>query len=190
MIKKITTILLLSSFSFLSVFWYSAVELKAANFLASKGVIKNNSTSPNDYRLDDTITRKEVMKIVWKLAWVNPAEGCEKKFKDVQNDWGCKYIERALSVGFISKSEKFRPDDNITKSEAVKMILKARGIEKKYKTWNWQEDYAKTVSDAWLVPTYNDYTADATRWWIFSLAANDYKEFKTFQEKIISSEVK
>ena len=49
-----------------------------------------------------------------------------------------------LLIGDVSI---FRPDDNITKSEAIKLIFKARNIEKKYSTDNWQADYAKTASE-------------------------------------------
>jgi S-layer homology domain len=161
--------------------------MSAANFLAGKGIIKQYASS-SEYRLTDTITRKEVAKIVTKLAGVEPEEKCEGKFNDVAKDWGCKYIERMLKVGYIAASTTYRPDDNITKSEAVKMIFKARAIEKKYNTGNWQADYAKTASDLGLVDSYMDYTTDAKRGWIFRLAARDFEEYKK-QEILISDEV-
>lgn len=134
------------------------------------------------YRLWDTITRKEMAKIVTKLAWANPEEKCNWEFKDVEKDWGCKYIERMLKVWYIQSGEKFRPNDNITKSEAIKLIFKARGLKKIYNTSNWQEDYAKSANDLGLVDIYTDYGADAKRGWIFELAANTIKDFFPIQE--------
>ena len=129
------------------------------------------------YRLWDTITRKEMAKIVTKLAWANPEEVCKWEFKDVEKDWGCKYIERMLKVGFIQSGEKFRPNDNITKSEAIKLMFKARGIKKIYNTSNWQEDYAKTASDLGLTELYTDYSTDAKRGWIFQVGAKSITDF-------------
>ena len=181
----ISCICLLFSFGIASALTDSR-EFAAANFLAEKWVIKQ-FINASDYRLEDTITRKEVAKIVTKLAGVEPEEKCEGKFSDVAQDWGCKYIERMLKVGFIANSKTYRPDDNITKSEAVKMIFKARGIEKKYSTGNWQQDYAKTAADLDLVDTYTDYGSDALRGWIFRLAARDFEEYKK-EESLISDE--
>lgn len=173
--KKVFAIVLLFSVLFSSAFALSREEL-AANFLASKSVITDKSSNPSEYRLSDTITRKETMKIVAKLAGASVVEKCEGKFSDVVNDWGCKYIERALSVWFISAGNgKFRPDDNITKTEAMKLIFKARNIAKIYNTENWQKDYADTAYDLGIAPSkYTDYNSDAKRGWIFESAYNTY----------------
>jgi hypothetical protein len=48
------------------------------------------------YRLDETITRKEIAKIIAKLSGKTIADKCDGVFPDVINDWGCKYIEFAL----------------------------------------------------------------------------------------------
>jgi hypothetical protein len=141
----------------------------------------------SEYRIEGTITRKEVSKIVAKLAGVEPPEKCEGKFSDVTHDWGCKYIEWMLSAGYINTNKTFRPNDNITRSEAVKLIFKARNIQKKYNTQNWQEDYAKTASDLGLVEVYTNYNTNATRGWIFRIAARGFEEYKK-KESLISDE--
>ncbi len=164
----------------------STKEIEAANYLADKWIIASVTTD-SEYRVEGTITRKEVSKIVAKLAGVTPPEKCEGKFSDLTKDWGCKYIEWMLSAWYIAANPTFRPDDNITKSEAVKLIFKARKIEKKYSTSNWQEDYAKTASELGLVDTYTDYDANATRGWIFRLAARWFEDYKQI-ESLISDE--
>jgi hypothetical protein len=68
-------------------------EDSAAYILVMKGIISSNSSS---FRLNDTITRKEMIKIVAKVAGGEVSEKCEGKFSDVASDWSCKYIEWAL----------------------------------------------------------------------------------------------
>ena len=134
------------------------------------------------YRLWDTITRKEVAKIVVKIAGGEPAEKCEWKFKDVETDWGCKYVEWMLEKWYIKQAENFRPNDNITKSEAIKLLFKARGINKIYNSDNWQKDYAMTANDLGLSAMYTDYNANALRGWIFIIASKSYDDYKTLIE--------
>jgi hypothetical protein len=38
------------------------------------------------------------MKIIANVAFLKVENNCEKKFKDVIDDWGCKYIEAALKA--------------------------------------------------------------------------------------------
>ena len=102
-------------------------SLEAANKLATLGVIVDNSSNPSDYRLGDTITRREMLKIMMKLSTVTVDDSCEGKFADLPaSDWGCKYAEAALANGMIAANANFRPDDNVSKIEALKMIFKAR----------------------------------------------------------------
>lgn len=183
--KRIFLVLCLFAFSICSSSLFAenltvSQELQAAKYLASQWIIASVGNE-SDYRVEGTITRKEVSKIVAKLAWVTPEEKCEKKFSDVPADWGCKYIEWMLSAWYIVPNKTFRPDDNITKSEAVKLIFKARNIEKKYSTQNWQEDYAKTASELGLVELYTDYDTNATRGWIFRVAARGFEEYKQIE---------
>lgn len=60
-------------------------------------------------------------------------------------DWGCKYIESGLQYEFIESNLRFRPQENVTKVEALKLIFQARSIEKKYTTLYWQEDYISSA---------------------------------------------
>lgn len=151
----------------------------SANFLAKKWYIVDNTTNPSLYRLQDTITRKEFMKVVAKLSWWKVEDTCLYSFRDVSNDWGCKYIELALKKWFIAKNKDFRPDDNISKLEAIKLVFKWRSIEKKYQSSSWQDDYIKTALTLWLISSAQfDYNASASRGWIFELAAKTFSDFQ------------
>jgi hypothetical protein len=108
---------------------------------------------------------------------------CELKFKDVINDWWCKYIETALATKFIESQDNFRPDDNITVNEVLKLIFKAKKIEKKYNTWDWGKDYLDTAKDLWLIiDDKTDWGLQAKRWFIFLVIANSFDYFESYQE--------
>lgn len=127
--KKYTAIVALS-FSFLAIsstFAYTAEQLDGANFMASSKYIVDYSTTPEKFRLDDSITRKEMMKIIANIAGADLTKAtCNGTFSDVKtDDWGCKYIEWGIG-NVIAKNATFRPNDNISKAEALKMIFKVK----------------------------------------------------------------
>jgi len=135
-------------------FWLSAMSesyetkspLEAANFLAWKWIIVDQSANPSAYNLDSAIQRQAVMKVVMKLSGKNITDACRGEFSDVDtNDWPCKYIEAALDNWYIATNNTFRPYDYITMTEAMKLVLKAKWIEKVQVTDNWQNDYMMTA---------------------------------------------
>lgn len=154
---------------------------KSAEFLASKKIIENNSLQASKYRLDDTVTRKEIMKVIANTSKLS-LKKCQWIFDDVVDDWGCPYIEAALQKWFITKNTFFRPNDTLTQTEALKLILEARNIEKRYVTQFWQQDYISTALYLWFIDKkYSDYNLPATRWWFFQVLARSYgDEFKNW----------
>lgn len=155
----------------------ASADLSSAQSLAAKWVIKS-AASAADFRLSDTITRKEMLKIVMNLSGKNVPNTCTGKFSDVVNDWGCKYIEAALSNGFIAKNASFRPDDTITKAESLKLLLGARGIEKAYNTSDWQGDWMNTAFDNGLLAAkFTDHNSRALRGWIFWVGAKPVSQW-------------
>lgn len=191
--KKILSIVCIVMLSFSSVFageeYTTKTPLEAANFLAAEGIITDKSANPTEYRLLDTITRKEVMKIVMKLSGKEIVDECDGDFSDVPADWGCKYIEAALEAGYIAANATFRPDDNITKTEAMKLVLKAKGIEKSQVTDNWQEDYMMTAYEYGIInEKYTDYNADASRGWIFQITTSTIEKEEEIKIKVKEKE--
>lgn len=184
-------------------------EYNAANYLADEGIIKDVRVwldiSGTDYeligwgmmlatldayRLADTITRKEVMKVVMKLSERTVKDECRWEFSDVSNDWGCKYIEAALDAWYIAANDTFRPDDNITKTEAMKLVLKAKGIEKVKETTDWQSDYMETAHFYGIIDEkYTDFNADASRGWIFVIATATIQKEEEIKEKQEEEEI-
>ncbi len=181
--KKLLSIIALLSLSFTSVFAFTEAEQhNSANYLASKFFIKDYSSSLKEYRINDNITRKEAMKIIANVAFLKVENNCEKKFSDVEDDWGCKYIEAALKAWFISANATFRPNDNITISEVLKLIFKARNLDRKFNTGDWVKDYVNSAYELKLINGDVEWTIDAKRWFIFVVIAKtfDYLNDKNF----------
>ncbi len=153
-------------------------QLRSAIFMSNRNYIQDNSKNPENYRVWDNITRKEVMKIISNVAQLRTKSTCNSFYIDVIDDWWCKYIESALDAWYIVKTETFRPNDNITSAEVLKLVFKARKIEKKYSTNNWQKDYVDTAFDLWLITSKQfDYNSNAKRWWIFYVISKSFPEF-------------
>lgn len=182
--KKLLSMIALLSITFSSTFAFTETEqYNAANYLASKTYIKDYSSTPKEYRIGDNITRKEAMKIIANVAFLKVENTCAWKYKDVQDDWGCKYIEAALKAWFISQADKFRPDDNITNAEVLKLIFKARNLDRKFNTWEWAKDYVNSAIELKLIDQSNsEWNTDAKRGWIFVVIAKtfDYMNDKNF----------
>jgi hypothetical protein len=192
--KRILTAVLVTIFMFWSVFaseeYVTKTPLEAANFLAAEGIITDWSANPTEYRLLDTITRQEVMKIVAKLSGEEVPAMCDGVFWDVDTaGWGCKYIEWALKKEYIAANDNFRPNDNITKTEAMKLVLKVKNISKTQVTDNWQEDYMMTAYEYGIIEAmYSDYNADATRGWIFQITTATIEQEEEIKIKIEEKE--
>lgn len=166
------------------VFAYTRKEVESANKLAKEGIIEFKQ-SEYSYRLNDTITRKEFMKVFANLSGNVIWDTCGKDFRDVQEDWGCKYVTWALEHKHIAPNGYFRPSEQITKAESMKLILKARGIARQESTGDWRVDDMKTARLVGIIAEdYSDYDSYADRWWIFDVAATD---INTYQVKKSSS---
>ena len=170
--KKIFSVIVLGLFilSFNSVFAYTEKEKLAWDFLSYKDII-NTQESWEDYDLDKEITRREMSKVTIKLSWISISDNCSEVFGDLKKwDWGCKYAEIWVENSFFAKNTNFNPDNNISKIEALKMVMKGRKIEKE-ETEDWREGYVNSAVKSWLLEEgFIDYDTLATRWWIFLMA--------------------
>lgn len=187
-------------FSFVLVFFLfvspsfalSKTPTQAANFLAKLWIIVYQSADATKYELDASIQRQAVIKVVMKLSGKNVPDVCRGEFNDVsKTEWPCKYIEAALDAGYIAKNSTFRPFDNITKTEAMKLVLKAKWVQKIQTTDTWQADYMQTAFFYGIIDEkYSDYDGIATRGWIFQIATATIEKESEIMEKggIISDE--
>lgn len=153
---------------------YDVAELNAAQALAAKGYINSQSDAAG-YALDNTITRAEIAKVAANVAELAAAASCEGKFADVSattpNDWVCGYVEALLANGLISANANYNPNANLTKAEAVKLMLTVAGEEVSYDAATWQADFVSYAVENGFVSTFSDYNTAATRGFVFSVAA-------------------
>ncbi len=177
-IKKIVTILgltviLLSTLSFANAANVTT-EIDAANDLSSIWVIVDQSSNPDAYNLEISITRREMLKVMINLSLIEVWDTCTGKFADLpESDWWCKYAETALARGFIAPNSLFRPDDNVSKVEALKMILQARNISKNNSLEDWRAWYVDAaLANGILSNSFTDYNTAWVRGWIFLAWAN------------------
>lgn len=87
-----------------------------------------------DLRLNDTITRAEAIKMICIAGNINPTYPTEEKdmFDDVSsNHWAYQYVCTAKALGIVAGDENgnFKPDDNITNEEIVKIIVCLLGYD-------------------------------------------------------------
>lgn len=177
--KKISlfTILLLCLLS-PNTYAYTRHEVDSAFKLAEQGIIQYKE-SEYSYRLNDTITRKEFMKVFVNLTKNEIPDTCWNDFRDVEDDWGCKYITWALWKEYIAPNGYFRPAERITKAESMKLILKARWISRQSESGDWRVDDMKTARLVWIIKAdYHDYDSYADRGWIFDVSATDIDTYK------------
>ncbi len=161
------------------VHWLTEHNIQSANFIASKWIINDNTIDITKYNLDNNITRREMLKVMMNLSGKTVVDSCAWNFTDMNaSDWGCKYSEAALSQGYIAANTSFRPDDNVTQIEALKMIMQAKGIERDQND-DWREGYKTKATSEWILEdTYLKYDKLGLRGWIFSSAARTYSDFK------------
>lgn len=158
-------------------------SLENAQKLADAWIIVNNSTNTANYKIKDSISRREMLKIMLNLAWVKIQENCVWKFADLpKTDWWCKYAETALNLWFIAPNKYFRPDDNVSKAESLKMIFKAKNISVP-KTTDWREWYVKKAVELWYSENFTDYDNASKRSFVFDVWA------KTLDSKQISNDL-
>jgi len=166
-------------------------EMKAAMALAEKWIIVEQLSSAW-YKLGKDIQRQATIKIVMKLSWKNVPEACRGEFSDVDTTtWPCKYIEAALDAWYVAGNNTFRPFDSITMTEAMKLVLKAKWVEKTQETDSWQEDYMETAYHYGIIDKkYYNFDDNATRGWIFQIATaviEKEEEIKSIQDEMIMS---
>ncbi len=183
--KIISLLVLLSLFSFIFNNSFAENELydndyiTAANILADKWIINNHEMDPQNYNLEDYVLRQEIAAVTIWIAWLDKKTVCDWIFNDVlstnPNNWACYSVEALVDANLIAKNENFRPEANISKAEAIGMIVKSAWYDYNYDSTSdkiWQEQVVDYAYNNWIIDSkFSDYNASATRWWIFYVAS-------------------
>lgn len=158
-------------------------ELEAAKILAEAGVIVNQNSDTKKYNLGSNVLRQEIAAVAMKIAKLEKKDTCEGKFTDVSatkpNSWACGVVESLRDADLIAKNAKFNPEKNITKAEAIGMIVKAAfGDDYKFdssKGTTWQEQVVDFAVSKGMVEKFTNYNTKATRGFVFNSAVVDNK---------------
>ncbi len=173
-----------------------SADVEYANKLAEKWIINDHSENPSNYNLNDSVLRQEIAAVarwvyesrLWKEIWSLKKDTCDNIFWDVSstkpNTWACYSVEALVDNDLIAKNTNFRPEDKITKAESLGMLIKAIGFEYSYNSdlnTSWQEQIVDFSVKNWVIASFNDYDAEATRWWIFEVANHVIRVHETRQ---------
>ena len=190
LLKKITSAVSAATIAFVAV--APSITNAASGFapyaeaLAKAKIITTQSNEAG-YRLADSAMRQEVAAMMIALNKADTsAATCTGKFSDVSatkpNSWVCKVVETALAKGLIAANATFRPEANITRAEALAMILKGQGVEiatGAAASFNdtpiaWQKDVANTALSKKIISANASFrpNASVTRGELFVMAAN------------------
>lgn len=149
---------------------YTSVD--AANKLATLGVIVDQSANPADYRLGDTLTRNEGVKVMMNLSSVTVVDNCNGDFADLTSaDWACKYAETALANGMVAANANFDGARLLSNIEGLKMVFQGRDLERNDNA-DWRAGYVDAAVEMGIANAFTDYDTAVTRGQFFIWAAN------------------
>lgn len=135
--KKILALGLAIIGIFISAYAYTSTDIQNANYLATKGIVRDSSSNPGNYHLDDYVARAEVIGMILSMNSVTRNAGCRGDFPDIDvsttyGNWVCRTIETAADHNYIyaqrdklQQNRRVRPYDNISRSEALGILMKA-----------------------------------------------------------------
>gem|GEM_PF-356900 len=159
---------------------YSTSEVGAANTLAEAGIINNHSDNSAAYNLDQNVLRQEIAAVARGIAGLPKATTYSAVFSDVTattpNTWAWASVNALADAGLVAKNPTFRPEANISKAEAVGMVVKAAfGDAYAFdaaKGTTWQEQVVAFAVENGVVSSFTNYDTAATRGFVFEAGAN------------------
>jgi hypothetical protein len=122
-----------------------------ANFLRSRGILKGYSDG--SFKPDRLINRAEFIKLMHEVKNIYPHELLYKNcYKDVKNQWYAPYVCSAKAKGWVNTADNFKPEDNITLAEALKILFIVANMEIEVnEAKEWFSPYMKAADEiGWL----------------------------------------
>ncbi len=135
----------------------------AINDMGSRMIVTGNLNG--NFNPDNSITRAEFAAIMVRALGLAPGVGTNRFSDVVSSSWYCGYVKTATAYGIITGYDDgtFRPNDLITREQAMTMLARAMDITK----------LSPSLSDSQvtaLLVTYSDST-DVSNWAKTSIAA-------------------
>lgn len=123
------------------------------NAIAEKNII--TGYPDGTFRPDETVTRAELVTMAARMLNLDTGDYIPG-FSDITSeDWYAGAVTAALKYGMVSKDDKFRPDDSVTREEMCKILSYTMGYTNEIQTSyeNLESKYSdySTIS-LWALP--------------------------------------
>lgn len=191
---------------------YTSEDTTNARALAEADIIVDHENHA-DFRLDDAITRQEVIGMTLKLKWVAlPTEyDCKGYFSDANfpkshtDNWVCRAVELAADRGLITRdNSSTRPRDTITKAEALALAWKWSGLRiesglgngifvdaKNVPALPWQENLLQTALQSAIISAESVTKEDVVQYlWKHNDPASRKEVFKLFSTLLMVKQMR
>jgi hypothetical protein len=125
---------------------------EAVEFLSAYGVV--NGFPDGTFKPDDPVTRAQISKMITiVLGFEEFTENMESTFTDMDGHWGERYVEVAHAFDIVQGylDGTFGPDNEITYTEVITMIVRSLGYTDQSLPGSWPYDYLVKAGDLGIV---------------------------------------
>jgi hypothetical protein len=118
------------------------------------------------FRPEEPVTRGQMAKMLTVvLGYKDFSQNLESSFADTQGHWANPYVEIVNSFDIVVgyDEDTFGPDNNISYSEAVTMIVRTLGYTDSSLEGDWPYDYLVKATDLGILDEVSMISSEATR---------------------------
>jgi hypothetical protein len=158
---------------------------EAVEFLAAYEVI--NGFEDGTFRPNEPVTRGQMAKMITiVLGYKDFTENLGSTFADTEGHWSEPYVEVANSFDIVVGYDEytFGPNNNISYSEAVTMIIRTLGYTDSSLEGDWPYDYLVKATDLGVLDNVSMLSSSANRG---DVAIMIYNALDNYQVRINSS---
>jgi hypothetical protein len=125
---------------------------EAVEFLSAYGVV--NGFPDGTFKPDDPVTRAQISKMITiVLGFEEFTENMESTFTDMDGHWAERYVEVAHAFDIVQGylDGTFGPDNEITYTEVITMVVRSLGYTDQSLPGSWPYDYLVKAGDLGIV---------------------------------------
>jgi hypothetical protein len=137
---------------------------EAVEFLSAFEVV--NGFGDGTFRPEESVTRGQMAKMLTVvLGYKDFSQNLHSSFADTQGHWADPYVEIVNSFDIVVgyDEDTFGPDNNISYSEAVTMIVRTLGYTDSSLEGDWPYDYLVKATDLGILDKVSMISSEATR---------------------------
>jgi hypothetical protein len=137
---------------------------EAVEFLSAFDVV--DGFGDGTFRPEESVTRGQMAKMLTVvLGYKDFSQNLHSSFADTQGHWADPYVEIVNSFDIVVgyDEDTFGPDNNISYSEAVTMIVRTLGYTDSSLEGDWPYDYLVKATDLGILDDVSMISSEATR---------------------------